>query len=303
MSRTIEPAPVTPPTLADVAERAGVSRQTVSNAVNNPDLLRAGHPAARPAGDRRARLPAQPRGPQPAHPRLAPDRAADQGRRGGHRQRGDGPVRALPGRGLARGRLPRAALLRLQHRQGRGRAARLRRPAALDRRGRVRGHRHLPRQPPGRLAERPAGAVRRVRTAVERPRGAPPVGGRRRRGRRRHGHLPPDRARPPPDRLDRLAQGLAARRGPPGRAGRARCAPARSRPPGWPPGSRTPWRPDARRAPCCSTRPSPRPSSAPPTPWRWASCTPCPSAGCGPATTSRSPASTTPRSPRPCRPG
>ncbi len=33
--------PATPPTLADVAERAGVSRQTVSNAVNNPDLLRA----------------------------------------------------------------------------------------------------------------------------------------------------------------------------------------------------------------------------------------------------------------------
>lgn len=34
--RTLGPAP----TLADVAERAGVSRQTVSNAVNNPDLLR-----------------------------------------------------------------------------------------------------------------------------------------------------------------------------------------------------------------------------------------------------------------------
>ncbi|TIC80134.1 LacI family DNA-binding transcriptional regulator [Nocardioides sp. GY 10127] len=33
--------PSGPPTLADVAERAGVSRQTVSNAVNNPDLLRA----------------------------------------------------------------------------------------------------------------------------------------------------------------------------------------------------------------------------------------------------------------------
>ncbi len=29
-----------PPTLADVAERAGVSRQTVSNAINNPELLR-----------------------------------------------------------------------------------------------------------------------------------------------------------------------------------------------------------------------------------------------------------------------
>ncbi len=37
---TLPPAPV-PPTLADVAERAGVSRQTVSNAVNNPELLRA----------------------------------------------------------------------------------------------------------------------------------------------------------------------------------------------------------------------------------------------------------------------
>ena len=33
--------PSLPPTLADVAELAGVSRQTVSNAVNNPDLLRA----------------------------------------------------------------------------------------------------------------------------------------------------------------------------------------------------------------------------------------------------------------------
>jgi DNA-binding LacI/PurR family transcriptional regulator len=33
--------PPSPPTLADVAELAGVSRQTVSNAVNNPDLLRA----------------------------------------------------------------------------------------------------------------------------------------------------------------------------------------------------------------------------------------------------------------------
>jgi DNA-binding LacI/PurR family transcriptional regulator len=32
--------PLPPPTLADVAERAGVSRQTVSNAINNPDLLR-----------------------------------------------------------------------------------------------------------------------------------------------------------------------------------------------------------------------------------------------------------------------
>ena len=34
------PAGVAPPRLADVAELAGVSRQTVSNAVNNPELLR-----------------------------------------------------------------------------------------------------------------------------------------------------------------------------------------------------------------------------------------------------------------------
>jgi DNA-binding LacI/PurR family transcriptional regulator len=40
MSRVSERLPPVPPTLADVAELAGVSRQTVSNAVNNPDLLR-----------------------------------------------------------------------------------------------------------------------------------------------------------------------------------------------------------------------------------------------------------------------
>lgn len=41
LSRSPGRAPAPPPTLADVAELAGVSRQTVSNAVNNPDLLRA----------------------------------------------------------------------------------------------------------------------------------------------------------------------------------------------------------------------------------------------------------------------
>ena len=40
MSRTAGKVPTLPPTLADVAELAGVSRQTVSNAVNNSDLLR-----------------------------------------------------------------------------------------------------------------------------------------------------------------------------------------------------------------------------------------------------------------------
>jgi DNA-binding LacI/PurR family transcriptional regulator len=41
MSRIPGRVPSAAPTLADVAELAGVSRQTVSNAVNNPDLLRA----------------------------------------------------------------------------------------------------------------------------------------------------------------------------------------------------------------------------------------------------------------------
>ena len=41
MSSTPGRVPALPPTLADVAELAGVSRQTVSNAVNNPALLRA----------------------------------------------------------------------------------------------------------------------------------------------------------------------------------------------------------------------------------------------------------------------
>lgn len=41
MARIAGSAPAMPPTLADVAELAGVSRQTVSNAVNNPELLRA----------------------------------------------------------------------------------------------------------------------------------------------------------------------------------------------------------------------------------------------------------------------
>lgn len=40
MGRIPARVPSAPPTLADVAELAGVSRQTVSNAVNNPDLLR-----------------------------------------------------------------------------------------------------------------------------------------------------------------------------------------------------------------------------------------------------------------------
>ena len=91
--------PVTPTTLADVAERAGVSRQTVSNAVNNPDLLR-------PDTLERVRQTIAELG-------YSPNRAARNLRTrtssliglrlhpgpGGHGQRDDGPLRPLARRG------------------------------------------------------------------------------------------------------------------------------------------------------------------------------------------------------------
>ena len=292
-------SPVAPPTLADVAERAGVSRQTVSNAVNNPDLLRADTLARVQEAIERAGLLAQPGRPQPAHPRLAPDRPAVQPGPGGHGQRRDGPLRALARGDRRRGRLPRAAL---RGRRGRGRPERVRRPAALHRGRRVRRDRHLPRQPAGGLAAAAAGAVRGVRPAVGRRGRRPPLGRRRRRGRGRPGHHPPARPRPRPDRLDRLAQGLPHRRGPPFGLDPRHARPPTSRPPAWPHGSRTPCRPAGRQRPSCSTRRRPRRSSAPPTPSPWACCTPCATAACTPATTSRSSASTTPRSPRSSRP-
>ena len=84
-----------------------------------------------------------------------------------------------------------------------------------------------------------------------------PVGRRRRRGRRRHGHLAPDRARPHTGSRGSAGARTRCSARTAGPAGRGRCARATSRPPGWPRGSRTPWRRAARRAPCCSTRPSP----------------------------------------------
>ncbi len=86
--------PQTPPTLATVADEAGVSRQTVSNALNNPELLRPETLDACPVGHRPARLLAQPGRPPAAHPLLAPVRAALRGGRGGHQQRADGPLPA-----------------------------------------------------------------------------------------------------------------------------------------------------------------------------------------------------------------
>ena len=93
------------------------------------------------------------------------------------------------------------------------------------------------RRPPGSAEQRAPFVV--VRPAVGRQRRAAPVGGRRRRRRHPPGHPAPHRSRPHPDRLDRLAQGLADRRGPARRAGSRRCTPTACRPPASPRGSRT----------------------------------------------------------------
>ena len=279
---------------------AGVSRQTVSNAVNNPDLLRP---------DTLARV-------QEAIDELgySPNRAARNLRTrtshliglrftpgpGGHRQRADGPLRALAGRDLERGRLPRAAVPG----RPRGPARRVRRPAALDRRRRVRRHRHLPRQPAGRLAGGAAGAVRRLRPALGQP------GRRATRG--STSTAPPAPSSPP------ATCSTAGTSGSPGSAGaRTRCI-GEDRRAGW---SRAHARPrPAHHRPRLAGRghrrqrprgggraarrgPADRRSSAPPTPWPWACCTRWPTAAWSPAATSRSSASTTPRWPRSCRPG
>ena len=157
----------TAPTLATVADEAGVSRQTVSNALNSPELLRP---------DTLARV-------QAAIEKLgySPNRAARNLRTRSSHLVGlrvdpavEGTANALmdrflhsPGGERPRGRLPRAAVQR--RRRGRP-ARRLRRPAALRGRRRLRRHRHLPRQPAGRLA-RPSSGVPFV--AFGRPWGDP----------------------------------------------------------------------------------------------------------------------------------
>ena len=128
----------------------GVSRQTVSNAVNNPDLLRA---------DTLARV-------QDAIAELgySPNRAARNLRtRASHliglrfNPAQEGTANAAMDRFVhslveTSGEAGYHVLLFAGDRRRPGR--RVRRPAALDRRRRVRRHRHLPRQPAGGLARR-----------------------------------------------------------------------------------------------------------------------------------------------------
>ena len=199
--------PVSPPTLADVAERAGVSRQTVSNAVNNPDLLR-------PDTLERVREAIDEMG-------YSPNRAARNLRTRTSQLIGlrvlpaqEGTANAMMDRfvhtlvdTVGRGRLSRAALRRRQRRPGR----RLRPPPARDGCRRVRRHRHLSRQPAGGLADRAARTLRRVRSPVGPAELHAPVGRRRRLGRHPARHRAPDREGPHAHRLDRLAQGLADR--------------------------------------------------------------------------------------------
>ena len=290
--------PATPPTLADVAERAGVSRQTVSNAINNPDLLRP---------DTLARV-------QESIDALgySPNRAARNLRTRTSHLIG---MRIGPAQeGTANATMDRFvhSLVETSREAGyhvlifagdaRNPVARVRRPAALDRRGRVRRHRHLSRQPAGGLAGGASRAVRGLRSAVGQPALAALVGRRRRRGRHRARDHAPAGQGSPPGRVDRLAQGLADRRGPPlgldPRDARARARDHRSRLARrghrrvGPRGERAP----ARQRPAVGVRLRLRHAC------RWGCCTPCATAGCAPASTSRSSGSTTPRSRRSCRP-
>ena len=165
MSRIMSRPPVTPPTLADVAERAGVSRQTVSNAVNNPDLLREdtlqrvqqaitelGYLPNRAARNLRTRA---------SHLIGLPIKAAEEGTANAAMDRF---VHSLVDSSREAGY---HVLLFSGTRTGKAEdeLPAVRRPAPLHRGRRLRGDRHLPRQPAGGLAQRAAGAVRRVRPA------------------------------------------------------------------------------------------------------------------------------------------
>ena len=141
-----------PPTLADVAERGGRLAADRLQRRQQPRPAAPRHPRPGAGGDRRARLLAQPRRPQPAHPRLhligLRFNPAQEGTANAAMDRfvhilvetsGEAGYHVLLFSGDA-------------GRPGR----RLRRPAALHRRRRLRRHRHLPRQPAGGLADQRA---------------------------------------------------------------------------------------------------------------------------------------------------
>ena len=218
------------PTLADVAERAGVSRQTVSNAREQPRPAAPRHP--RPGAGARSRSSAtRPTGP-PATcgpgPRHLVGLRFDPAQEGTAYAAMDRFVHSLV-ESSGEARLPHPALLR-------------RRPTT-----RSRGTTTSCARPPSTPSSSPTptSATRRRRgstserapfVAFGRPWDDPEathpwvdVDGARR---RRAGHRPPARPRPHPDRLGRLAQGLLHRGGPAQRLGRRACTSAACPPPG-----------------------------------------------------------------------
>ena len=194
-------------TLATVAEAAGVSRQTVSNALNSPELLRPDTLARVQQAIDRARLHAQPRRPQPAHPHLPPRRAAARPRGRGHRERAHGPLPALARRVLQGGRAARAAV----HRRGRQRPARRLRRAARAPRPSTRSSSPTPTAATRRRRGWRSGRCPSSRSAGpgRSPQATFPwvdVDGRAGVDARRR---PPRRPRPRADRLGRLAEDVA----------------------------------------------------------------------------------------------
>ena len=266
MTRVPGWAPATPPTLADVAELAGVSRQTVSNAVNNPDLLRPdtltrvleaidelGYSPNRAARNLRTRAshliglrfaPAQEGTANALMDRFVHSLVETSSAAGYH-------VLLFPGDPED----PTAGYDELL------------RATAVD--AFVATDTYLGNPQAAWLEARraPFVAFGRPWDNAEAP---APVGRRRRRRRHRDRDRPPARPGPHPGRLDRLAQGAGDRRGPPRRLdpGDAHTRPLHHRP-------RLPLRGHRRTAagrpaPYSSTRRSPPASSAPPTPSPWA---------------------------------
>ena len=283
--------PVTPTTLADVAERAGVSRQTVSNAVNNPDLLR-------PDTLERVRQTIAELG-------YSPNRAARNLRTRTSSLIG---LRFTPAQeGTANAMMDRFvhSLVEASDEAGYhvllfpaddedpvGGYDNLLRSTAVD--AFVVTDTYLGNPQAAWLSQQRAPFV-----AFGRPWDddvARHVVGRRRR-RRRHRAWPRSTSSTAATRASRGSAGARTRPSArtAARAGSRRCTPTACRPRGWPRASRTSCTAAPRRPPCSSTSPSRPPSSARPTPSRWACCTRSGSASSPPAATSRSSASTTPR--------
>ena len=269
--------------------------------VNNPDLLRPDTLERVQRGDRRARLLAQPRRPQPAHPHLPPDRPALRARPGGHRQRADGPLRALPGRDR---RARPATTCCCSPATPTTRSAGyddLLRSTAVD--AFVVTDTYLG-NPQAAWLQRAAGAVRGLRPAVGRAR--------RRATRGSTSTAPPAPSWPPSTCSSRATSGSPGSAGARTRrigedrraAGRARCTTRGLSTTGLASRVEDTVASGARGRRRAARRVrAHRASSAPPTPWHGRAAHALPSAASRPAATSRSSASTTPRSPRSARRG